>query len=123
VKNECGTCGTLPAEICDGMDNNCNGFIDEGAKNACGACGPVPAEVCDGRDNNCDGKVDEGVSSPCGGCQPTLFTELQATGLGQICAYYWDNSTTGDCTTAGITRCRTPDSVFCDAPKPACAPR
>ncbi|GAB4291635.1 MAG: hypothetical protein Kow0090_05230 [Myxococcota bacterium] len=47
-------------EVCDGMDNDCNGEIDNGVKNACGGCGEVPAEVCDGRDNDCDGAVDDG---------------------------------------------------------------
>ncbi len=49
----CGQCGVY---ACDG-DNAviCNdpGFND------CGTCGPVPQEVCDGNDNDCDGEIDE----------------------------------------------------------------
>ena len=57
----CGQCGEDPVEICDGLDNNCNGQIDEGLLNACGECGDVPRELCDFVDNDCDGKIDNGV--------------------------------------------------------------
>ncbi|HCU23757.1 MAG TPA: hypothetical protein DF383_01970 [Deltaproteobacteria bacterium] len=61
--------GVVPQpEVCDGIDNNCNGAVDEGVLNRCGTCGPEPVEVCDGIDNDCDGEVDEGVTNSCGGC-------------------------------------------------------
>ena len=68
-------------EICDNIDNNCNGWRDENIHRIChSACGPgteicfngdwyncsapdVGEEICDGLDNNCDGEVDEGC--PC----------------------------------------------------------
>ncbi|MDL1870847.1 hypothetical protein FBR05_01420 [Deltaproteobacteria bacterium PRO3] len=73
--------GTVPQpETCDGVDNNCNGAVDEGVLNLCGTCGPEPAEVCDYIDNDCDGAVDEGVSNVCGGCW-TVGPEEYAPGI------------------------------------------
>ena len=47
-------------EECDGLDNNCNGLVDEELTNACGQCGSAPAEVCgDGLDNDCNGTIDD----------------------------------------------------------------
>ncbi|MFO0659540.1 MAG: MopE-related protein [Polyangiaceae bacterium] len=87
-------------EVCDGLDNNCDGQIDEGnpesgatctASGALGECATgvlscdsgslvchpsLPAtEVCDGLDNNCDGQIDEGNpggGASCGSCGAVL---------------------------------------------------
>ncbi|MEM9731749.1 MAG: MopE-related protein, partial [Myxococcota bacterium] len=40
------------AEVCDGLDNDCDGTTDNG-----------PPETCDGVDNDCNGLIDEGVLS------------------------------------------------------------
>ncbi len=114
--------GSQPsAEICDGLDNNCNGQVDDGNPGgglACntglpGVCGlgvtscsngsiicsgnvNPSAEVCNGRDDNCNGQVDEG--NPGGGLACN-------TGLQGACA-------------AGITNC-TNGTLVC-VPPPSC---
>jgi hypothetical protein len=70
-------------EVCDGLDNNCDGQVDEGlGTTTCGlgVCGHIidncvngetqicnpfegaSAEVCDVLDNDCDGQVDESLT-------------------------------------------------------------
>jgi hypothetical protein len=45
-----GELGAPGAEICDGIDNDCNGVVDDSGR----------AEACNGLDDDCNGLVDEG---------------------------------------------------------------
>jgi hypothetical protein len=102
------------AEQCNGLDDNCNGMIDDGlAKEATacdtgrpGICGPgkwhcagsdgwvcnptmvATQEICNGADDNCNGFVDEGfhVGEPCDGPDADLCatTTWQCDGHGGV---------------------------------------
>ncbi|MBO4350798.1 MAG: peptidoglycan DD-metalloendopeptidase family protein [Proteobacteria bacterium] len=53
--DEDNVCCTPSEEICDNIDNDCDGEIDEGD-----VCCTPSEEICDNIDNDCDGEVDEG---------------------------------------------------------------
>jgi hypothetical protein len=70
-------------EACNGLDDDCDGQVDEELVRACSTvCGtgtetcedgqwvnctapPVEEEICDGEDNDCDGQVDEDLVRDC----------------------------------------------------------
>ena len=97
VKNACGGCGDAPEEVCDYIDNNCDGQIDEGVANACGTCGKAPEEICNGLDDDCDGQIDEGQLNVCGKCGP-LDEEL-CDGVDNNCNGLIDEDLIGECST------------------------
>jgi len=80
VTNACGSCGPVPTEVCNGADDDCDGAIDEGTTNACGGCGSVPVEVCNAVDDDCDGAVDEGVCAADAGPEPPPDPSVDAGG-------------------------------------------
>ena len=83
----------VPAEeVCDYVDNDCNGQIDEG----CEGCSP---EICDGIDNDCDMEADEG-------CPDCAFDGEMCTADGECCNGNCAQGTCGpDCRPLGRT-CR-----------------
>ncbi|MCB9541233.1 MAG: hypothetical protein H6703_02135 [Myxococcales bacterium] len=45
-------------EVCNDLDDDCDGDTDNGVLNACRGCGPLPADTCNGVDDDCDGVID-----------------------------------------------------------------
>jgi hypothetical protein len=92
--------GTPLPEVCNGLDDDCNGLVDDGLSAlVCGvgrcervvpacldgapqACvpGPVAAETCNGVDDDCDGTIDEGVCLPTGPANDACAGAIVLTG-------------------------------------------
>ena len=96
VEQQCNPFDNAQQESCDGLDNNCNGFVDEElGQTTCGLgeclhtvdncksglpqiCNPLEGlapEACDGSDNDCDGLVDEELGATSCGLGPCFHEE------------------------------------------------
>jgi MYXO-CTERM domain-containing protein len=54
--------GAMPSpEVCNNLDDNCNGLVDEGL-----ICNCTGVELCNGLDDDCDLAIDEGLVRDCG---------------------------------------------------------
>jgi MYXO-CTERM domain-containing protein len=111
-------------EVCDGVDNDCNGTVDDGVMNVGTVCGTnigeckqgvlqcsggvlscvggvfPTQEVCDGKDNDCDGVIDNGIVTG-GTCTVQYDTTL-----------YPGDRTHGACK-PGIAQCDGNGGVVC----------
>jgi MYXO-CTERM domain-containing protein len=102
---------TPQPEVCNGIDDNCNGQIDEGTlpgvgekcgnglgtcqsgtfvcqngQLVCNATGMPMAEVCNGKDDNCDGVIDNGNFPETGQtCICNGLTQAQIDAPGSTC--------------------------------------
>ena len=94
-------------EVCDGLDNNCDGDVDEelgettcglgecdhtvvncldGQEQVCDSLAGQEDEVCDGLDNNCDGEVDEELGQlACGLGECNHVVDTCVDGALQVC--------------------------------------
>ncbi len=105
-----------PKEVCDGLDNNCNGPVDDGVV-TCGDPAHCPvAESCNGQDDNCNGLVDEGcpacLGAPaaeiCDGCDNDC-DGIADNGVGSVACGLVGPGEPPNC--AGVQTCKAPQAV------------
>ncbi|MBU0550757.1 hypothetical protein KJ940_04580, partial [Myxococcota bacterium] len=139
-------------EACNGIDDDCDGIIDEhldrpcqdprcgtegeescvlGQWTLCSALGPA-VEVCNGVDDDCDGEIDDGLSQPCQtlcgegqrACVNGSFEQSPCVGR-QPEPEICGNQLDDDCNGLiddGCTDCMPGELVECSTPIGACTP-
>jgi len=93
-------------ELCDGVDNNCNGRVDEAAECCDGCAAVMPrtrADICT-EDGTCDCSTEPGLGACAAGqtccssgCTDTLTDIANCGSCNSMCTAQSDRCTGGDC--------------------------